>query len=33
MLDVLCIVLTVVYFGTNVAFAEACGRLMGGTDR
>jgi hypothetical protein len=33
MLDVLCIALTVLFFGVNVAFAAGCDRLMRGTTR
>ena len=33
MLDVLCVVIVVLFFAANVAFAEACERLMGWTTR
>lgn len=33
MLDVLCVVLTLAFFGLNVAFAIGCERLMGLTTR
>ena len=33
MLDVLCIALTALFFGLNVAFAIFCDRLMGGARR